>query len=63
MAGNRNMGSHLLHMLVYSSLVSAFLAVLFRDEKQERIRFGSLLWVAMVGGAITLAWVMYPFPR
>jgi hypothetical protein len=57
------MRSHFLHMLLYSSLVSAFLAVLFRDQREERIRFGLLLWGAMVGGAIILAWVMYPFPR
>jgi hypothetical protein len=55
--------SHLLHMLLYSTLVSVFLAVLFRHELRARLRFGIGLWLVMVGGALGLAYLMYPFPR
>lgn len=56
------MRSHFLHMLLYSTLVSTFFAVLVRREPRERVRLGLLLWLAMVGGALALAYLMYPFP-
>ena len=56
------MRSHLLHMLLYATLVAAFFAVLLRDGRRARIRFGALLWVVMIGGGLALAWIMYPFP-
>jgi hypothetical protein len=57
------MRSHFLHMLLYSTLVSTFLAVLVRPDARTRLRLGLTLWAAMVGGALLLAWVMYPFPN
>ncbi len=57
------MKSHFLHMLVYSTLVSSFLALLVRRDVRARLRLGLTLWFAMVGGALVLAYVMYPFPR
>ena len=57
------MKSHLLHMLLYSVLVSTFLAVLIRNDMRSRLRLGLTLWAAMVGGALALAYLMYPFPR
>jgi hypothetical protein len=56
------MQSHLLHMLVYSTLVSVFFAVLVRHTTRDRIRLGAMLWAGMVGGALILAYLMYPFP-
>jgi hypothetical protein len=50
-------------MLLYSTLVSTFLACLVRPELRGRLRLGITLWVAMVGGALALAYLMYPFPR
>ena len=57
------MQSHLLHLLLYSTLVSAFFAVLVRRERRDQIRLGAVLWIGMVGGAVALALIMYPFPR
>ena len=56
------MQSHLLHMLLYSGIVSAFLATVFRNEPRTRLRFGMTIWLVMVGGALALAYLMYPFP-
>jgi hypothetical protein len=56
------MRSHFLHMVLYSTLVSTFLAVLVRPDRRTRLRLGLTLWAAMVGGALLLAWAMYPFP-
>ena len=56
------MTSHLLHLLVYATLVSAFFAVLAREGLRARLRFGGILWAAMVLGTLALAFVMVPFP-
>ncbi len=57
------MKSHLFHMLVYSMIVAVFLAVLARRDMRSRVRLGLTLWGAMVGGALALAYLMYPFPN
>jgi hypothetical protein len=56
------MQSHFLHMLLYSTLVAVFFAVLVRTTRRDRLRLGAVLWLAMVGGGLLLAWVMFPFP-
>jgi hypothetical protein len=55
--------SHFLHMLLYSTVVATFFAVLVRRDWRDQLRLGATLWVAMVGGALVLAYLMYPFPR
>jgi len=55
--------SHFLHMVIYATIVSTFFATMFRDTPKGRLRLGGILWLAMVGGALVLAYVMYPFPR
>jgi len=57
------MRSHFFHMLVYSMIVSVFLSVLARRDARSRVRLGLTLWTAMVGGALALAYLMYPFPN
>ncbi len=57
------MQSHFLHMVLYSTLVSVFFAVMFKETSRDRLRLGATLWLAMVGGALVLAYVMYPFSR
>jgi hypothetical protein len=57
------MRSHFLHMLLYSTLVSTFFSVLLRRELRERLQLGLLLWIGMVGGALSLAYLMFPFSR
>ena len=56
------MRSHLLHMLLYASILSIFFAVLMRRTTRDRVRLGGTLWLVMVGGALVLAYLMYPFP-
>ena len=57
------MRSHLLHLLLYATFVAAFFAVLTRRDLKSQLRLGAILWVAMVGGALGLAFLMFPFPR
>ena len=56
------MRSHLLHLLLYSSTVALFFALLSRRVPRERVRLGLTIWLAMVGGTLLLAWLMVPFP-
>ena len=57
------MQSHFLHLLLYATLVSVFFAVLVKRVKRDQVRLGAILWLSMVGGAVALALIMFPFPR
>ncbi len=53
---------HFLIMSTYALLVSAFFALLWREEPRARWRlFGTLLGSLVLGG-LAVAWLMYPFP-
>jgi prepilin signal peptidase PulO-like enzyme (type II secretory pathway) len=54
--------SHLVALLVFSALVSIVFALLQREGKRERIRFGLMTFAAFVASALVVGWLMYPFP-
>ena len=54
--------SHFLLMVVYAFIVSLFLALLWRRQPREQLKLFLQLFGAMVGGALVLAYLMYPFP-
>jgi len=56
-------GSHFLHLLLFSAIVAAFFGALLRRRAAEQWRLGALIWLAMVGGTLALAYLMYPFPH
>ena len=56
------MRSHFFHMLIYATVVAVFFAVLLRRTPRGQFRLGGTLWLAMVGGALLLAYLMAPFP-
>jgi hypothetical protein len=53
--------SHLFSMIVYSFFVSLVMALLRRTEKKDRIRYGVLLFLVMVAGALAFGWFMFLF--
>jgi hypothetical protein len=53
---------HFLIMTVYALLVSLFFALLWRSGRRERAALFIKLFLALVVGALALAWLMYPFP-
>ena len=53
---------HFLIMALYAFLVSAFFALLWRQERRERWRLFGLLMASLVVGGLAVAWLMYPFP-
>ena len=54
--------SHGLLMLLYALLVSCFFAVLWKRDRRLQVKLFLQILVGMVGGALLLAWIMYPFP-
>ena len=54
--------SHGLLMTLYALLVSLFFAILWKRERKSQIKLFLQIFGCMVGGALLLAWLMYPFP-
>ena len=54
--------SHFLLMVVYALLVSLFFTLLWRRERNERIKLFLQLFLGMVAGGLLVAYLMYPFP-
>jgi hypothetical protein len=54
--------SHFALLIVFSALVSAVFAALSRDDPRAQLRSGALMFVAFVGAALILGWLMYPLP-
>ena len=50
-------------MTFYAFLVSAFFALLWRQEKRERWKLFGVILASLVLGGLAVAWLMYPFPR
>lgn len=54
---------HFLIMTLYALLVAAFFAMLWRNEKRERVILFAKVFVALLLGGLAVAWLMYPFPK
>jgi len=53
---------HFLVMTLYALLVSAFFALLWRENRRDRWKLFGTLLASLVLGGLALAWLMYPFP-
>jgi len=53
--------SHLFSMVVYAFFVALVLSLLRRSERKAQIRYGVVLFLLMVGGAIAFGWFMFLF--
>ena len=56
-------GSHLLALMVFSTLVSVVFAMLLREDRRARVRFALMTFGAFVLSAVVVGWLMYPFPN
>ena len=56
------MASHLLNLVLFSSLVSTVFAMLLRDDTRSRVHFGVMAFGGFVSSALIVGWLMYPFP-
>ena len=55
--------SHLLALLIFSTLVSVVFAILLREDGKARVRFALMTFGAFVLSAVVVGWLMYPFPN
>ena len=53
---------HFLIMTLYAFLISLFFALLWRNSSRDRTALFVKLFLALVVGALVVAWLMYPFP-
>lgn len=54
--------SHLVLMFLYAVATALFFALLWKEERRERIRTFLTIFCALFFGGIALGWLMYPFP-
>jgi hypothetical protein len=53
---------HFPAMLLFSFLVSVVFGVLSKNTLRERLLYGAQVFVAFVGVALALGWIMYLVP-
>ncbi|HEX7808678.1 MAG TPA: hypothetical protein VF608_08135 [Thermoanaerobaculia bacterium] len=58
----RFFGSHAVLMFLYATATALFFALLWREEKRERIRLFIIIFCSLFFGGIILGWMMFPFP-
>jgi cytochrome bd-type quinol oxidase subunit 2 len=54
--------THVALMFLYAVATALFFALLWKEEKRERIRLFLVVFLALFLGAIVVGWAMYPFP-
>lgn len=47
-----------LHLVLLATILSAFFALLWRDDGPSRRRFFTRMWTAIVGGSLAAVWAM-----
>jgi len=56
------LADHFPVMVLLAFLISAFFALLYRDEPRARWRYFGRLFLGLVGGSLALAWLMFVLP-
>lgn len=56
------MRSHFLLLVLFAFFVSVTFALLSKNETNEQVRFGALMFAGFLVAALVLGWLMYPFP-
>jgi cytochrome bd-type quinol oxidase subunit 2 len=49
-------------MFLYAAATALFFAVLWKEERRDRIRTFLTIFCSLFFGGIALGWLMYPFP-
>lgn len=55
--------SHLVSMIIYAVIVSLVMALIRRDEKKARVKYGLTLFLIMVVGSLAFGWFMFFFVK
>jgi hypothetical protein len=56
------MQSHFVLLVIFAFFVSLVFALLSKDNLQDQLRFGGMMFGGFIVAAIVLGWLMYPFP-
>ena len=56
------MSSHFLLLVIFSACVSAVFAGLMREDAAAQLRLAARMFAGLLGAAIVIGWLMYPFP-
>lgn len=54
--------SHFVLLLIFSLCVSIVFATLMREQTKEQLILAAKMFAGLVGAAIVIGWLMYPFP-
>jgi cytochrome bd-type quinol oxidase subunit 2 len=54
---------HLFLMSLDALLIAVFFSFLWKREPRDRWIYFLKVFAALLGGAIALGWLMYPFPK
>ncbi len=52
------LSDHFFLLVLLATLLASFMALLFREEPRARWRMLGKIWVALVGGAVAVAWLL-----
>ena len=53
---------HIVLMFLYAAATGLFFALLWKEERPDRIRTFLTIFCSLFFGGIALGWLMYPFP-
>jgi cytochrome bd-type quinol oxidase subunit 2 len=54
--------NHIALMFLYAAATGLFFALLWKEERRDRIRTFLTIFCSLFFGGIALGWLMYPFP-
>ncbi|MCS7182808.1 MAG: hypothetical protein NZ869_06825 [Thermoanaerobaculum sp.] len=57
------MADHFTLMTLHALLLAVFFSFLWKKDAAERRRYLIKVFLILLGGAVALGWLMYPFPR
>jgi len=54
--------SHFELMIIFALSISAIIAIITKEGTREQFRYFLIFFASLIGIAIVIAWLMYPFP-
>lgn len=55
--------NHFQALLLFAVVISIAFAFLTKQTARDRLKYALWAFLAFVGVAVVLGWIMYPFPR
>ena len=55
--------SHFELMIIFALCISAIIAIITKEGKKEQMKYFLIFFSSLIGIAMVISWMMYPFPR